>query len=123
SIDGSVMKKMECIYKLTSANGDLGSQFVCKTSKSRVSFFSDLDGIFFILKYGYNPADGSIQFSGFWRYSEFPTQGTIHFSISPADGATDLLAGIISNLTLQGTFSDNTISLHYESAFSEYATN
>src|SRR5215467_13755163 len=68
-IAGSVMKKMEGIYKLTSGSEDLGSQFVCKTSKSRVSFFSDLDGIFIILKYGYNPADGSIQFSGFWRYS------------------------------------------------------
>jgi len=122
-IDGSVMKKMEGIYKLSDGSSDLGSQFVCKTSKSRVSFFSDLDGIFFILKYGYNPADGSIQFSGFWRYSEFPTQGTIHFSISAADGATDLLGGIISNLSLQGTFSDNTISLHYERAFSDYATN
>ena len=122
-IPGSVMKKMEGIYTLSDGSTDLGSQFVCKTSKARVSFFSDLNGIFFILKYGYNPADGSIQFSGFWRYSETPTQGTIHFSISAADGASDLLEGIISNLKLVGTFSDQSISLHYERAFSEYATN
>src|ERR1043166_1606801 len=68
-IDGSVMKKMEGIYVQENGSDNLGKQFVCKVSKFKVSFFSNKDGIFIILKYGFK-SDGSIQFSGFWRYSE-----------------------------------------------------
>src|SRR2546423_1781838 len=73
-VPDSTIVKMEGIYKLSSGSGSLGSQFVCKVSKLRVSFFSDADGIFIILKYGYNSSDGSVQFSGTWRYSELTTQ-------------------------------------------------
>ena len=122
-VPDSTMGKMEGIYKISSGSESLGSQFVCKVSRSRVSFFSDVDGIFIILKHGYNSTDGSIQFSGFWRYSEFTTQGKIHFSISASEGATDLLAGVINNLKLQGIFSDQVITLQYDHAFSTYAIN
>ena len=122
-IPGTTMKKMEGIYKLIDGSSGLGTQFVCKVSKNRVSFFSNQDGIFMILKYGYNSSDGSIQFSGFYRYSEITTQGNIHFSISAAEGATDLLAGVISNLKLRGIFSNDSLTLHYDHAFTNYATN
>ena len=120
-IDGSVMKKMEGIYKLTSGSENLGSQFVCKTSKSRVSFFSNQNGIFIILKYGYNASDESIQFSGFWRYSETSDQGAFHGSISDADGASDLLNGIVDGLKLSGAFPDS-CTIQYDHAFSAYTT-
>ncbi len=123
SIPATTMKKMEGIYKLVDGSSGLGSQFVCKVSKHRVSFFSNQDGIFMILKYGYKSSDGSIQFSGFYRYSEFPTQGNIQFSISATEGATDLLAGVISNLKLRGIFSNDSLTLQYQHAFSTYATN
>jgi glycerophosphoryl diester phosphodiesterase len=121
-IPGTTMKKMEGIYKLLDGSGSLGSQFVCKVSKYRVSFFSDKDGIFIILNYGYKSSDGSIQFSGFYRYSELTTQGTIQFSMAAADGASDLLAGIISNFVLKGAFSGSSFTLHYDHAFTDYAT-
>jgi len=122
-ITGTTMKKMEGIYKLVGGTGELGAEFVCKVSKYRVSFFSEKDGIFFILKYGLKPSDGSIQFSGFYRYSEFPTQGSIQFSVAAAEGATDLLAGVVSNLKMRGNVSNDSISLQYQHAFSAYATN
>src|SRR3954452_12000133 len=81
-IPGTTMKKMEGIYKLVGGTGELGVEFVCKVSKQRVSFFSEKDGIFFILNYGSKSSDGSIQFSGFYRYSEFTTQGSIQFSVA-----------------------------------------
>ena len=93
---GASIKKMEGIYALSNGSKGLGTQFVCKVSKNKVSFFSDAAGIFIILKYGYKASDGSIQFSGFWRVSEKPDQGNIHFSISSAEGAAALLAGTIS---------------------------
>ncbi len=120
-ISGTTMKKMEGIYKLVDGSSGLGVQFVCKVSKNRVSFFSNQDGIFMILKYGYKTSDGSIQFSGFYRYSEFPTQGNIHFSISVTEGAADLLDGVLSNLKLRGIFSNDSLTLHYDHAFSDYA--
>src|SRR5207302_8258392 len=54
-----VVKQMEGVYAMKSGSGSLGVQFVCKISKSRVSFFSNESGIFLILKYGLNPVDSS----------------------------------------------------------------
>jgi glycerophosphoryl diester phosphodiesterase len=125
-IDGAIMKKMEGIYLLSNGSEKLGKEFVCKVSKFKVSFFSNKEGIFIILKYGFNPADGSIQFSGFWRYSENTTQGNILFSLSSADGADDLLKGMVSNFKLNGDFfqgnaNGESLSLKYEKQFSQYA--
>ena len=124
-IDGSVMKKMEGIYVQQNGSDNLGKQFVCKVSKFKVSFFSNKDGIFIILKYGFK-SDGSIQFSGFWRYSELTNQGNIYFEMAATDGATDLLNGIISSIKLQGEFlnggsSGTSLSLKYDKPFSQYA--
>ncbi|NCD70039.1 glycerophosphodiester phosphodiesterase [Mucilaginibacter agri] len=119
----SVMKNMEGVYSLSDGSSSLGTEFVCKVSKSKVSFFSNQSGIVFILSYGLNTADGSIQFSGFWRYTENGTQGTINFSVAKADGAADLLAnGIATNIQLKGIFKSpqQSISLKYKRPFSQY---
>jgi glycerophosphoryl diester phosphodiesterase len=122
-IPGSTMKKMEGIYKLSGGSNILGEQFVCKVSRFKVSFFSNKDGLFFILNYGYKASDGSIQFSGFWRYSERTEQGNIQFSITAANGATDLLAGIVKNLVITGVNPGNDIQLKYDRPFSAAAIN
>jgi len=106
-ISDTVMRKMEGVYDLSKGSGKLGSHFVCKTSRNKVSFFSETDGIFMILKYGYDPTDSSIQFAGFWRYSENSMQGNIAFSIAKDDGAIDLLInGVVDSLSLDGMFMD-----------------
>jgi glycerophosphoryl diester phosphodiesterase len=124
------MKKMEAIYKLSGGNSGLGSNFVCKVSRFKLSFFSDANGVSLILKYGLNPTDGSIQFSGFWRVTESASQGLANFSISPADGAANfLLNGDLTNLKLKGTFknSDGTnphdMEIQFSKAFSTFAKN
>src|SRR5438270_12172295 len=86
----SVAKQMEGIYQLKSGSNALGSQFVCKISKTKVSFFGDASGLFFILDYGFKPSDSSLQFGGFWRISESTTQSVIQLSITAKDGASDL---------------------------------
>src|SRR6478736_4429504 len=106
-ITGTTMKKTEDIYKLVGGTDELGAEFVCKVSKYRVSFFSEKDGIFFILNYGLKSSDGSIQFSGFYLYSEFTTQASINFSVAAAEGESDLLAGVISNLKMRGIVSND----------------
>jgi glycerophosphoryl diester phosphodiesterase len=122
ALTDTVMKNMEGIYTLTSGSDGLGSQFVCKVSKFRVSFFGNKDGIFFILKYGLNPSDSSIQFSGFWRYSETTTQGLISFAIPKGAGVAEFLKnGIATNLELSGAFGSNTCTLKYSRPFSAYA--
>src|ERR1700744_1919662 len=123
AISNSVMKNMEGIYELSDGSSSLGTEFVCKTSKTKVSFFGNKSGIFFILSYGLNASDGSIQFSGFWRYAENATQGTINFSVAKADGASDLIMnGIVTNLQLKGIFNSpkQAISLKYKRPFSPY---
>lgn len=123
AITNSVMKKMEGVYTLSDGSNKLGTEFVCKVSRRKVSFFSNQNGIFFILDYGYNASNGSIQFSGFWRFTENANQGTINFSIAKTDGADDLmLRGIVSNLQLKGILNSpaQSISLKYKRPFSNY---
>ena len=125
-ISNTTMKLMEGIYKLSDGKADLGKQFVCKVSKYKISFFSDANGIFIILKYGLNPSDNSIRFSGFWRYSENSRQGLISFTISNNGGASKLLQdGIVTNLMLVGVFGEGNgtprgIALQYVRPFSQY---
>jgi len=127
-IADTVMKHMEGIYALSSGSDAVGSEFVCKVSKYKVSFFSNRGGIYIILAYGLNPVDSSIQFAGFWRYSESATQGLINLSIAHADGAADILAGnLITQIKLTGGFggenaNQNPVTIHYGRAFSAYAT-
>jgi glycerophosphoryl diester phosphodiesterase len=120
------MKKMEGIYTLSTGSTDFGTNFVCKTSKYRVSFFSNQDGIFMILKYGLDPTDSSLKFSGFWRYSQIPNQGLVNFSVPKAEALAFLATGDISTLTLNGNISKgddvyNPISLSFSKHFSPYA--
>jgi glycerophosphoryl diester phosphodiesterase len=122
AIANTVMKNMEGIYTLSDGSNSLGTQFVCKVSKNKVSFFGN-SGRFIILSYGFNPVDGSIQFSGFWRYLVNANQGTINFSVAATDGASDLITnGIASNLQLKGIFYSpkQAISLKYSRPFSQY---
>ena len=129
SLSEAKMKKMEGIYKLSGCQDDLGTRFVCRVSKYKVSFFSDKSGILFVLKYGFNPVDGYLQFSGFWRFSENTNQGLINFSVQPGNGSLDLVVnGIATNLKMQGVFKDGNgiqkdIFLAFERPFTDYAKN
>ncbi len=95
-ISDTSMKKMEGIYTLGSGSSALGTQFVCKASKYKVSFFSNAGGVFMILSYGLDPSDSSLKFSGFWRFSQVPTQGLINFTLPKADALAFLKTGDIS---------------------------
>lgn len=128
-VSAATMKNMEGIYTLTDGNVNLGSQFVCKISKYKISFFSNESGIFIPLNYGLNPTDSSLQFSGFFRYSESAAQGNISFSIAKNDGAAELLkTGSVTNLTLKGSFKDGngtplSLSIKFNRQFSSYVKN
>ncbi|MEO8210907.1 MAG: glycerophosphodiester phosphodiesterase family protein, partial [bacterium] len=125
-ISNSVMKNMEGIYKFNGGSSSLGEEFVCKTSNQRVSFFSNQSGIFMILKYGLNPVDSSIQFAGFWRYSENKNQGKIGFSITKEKGGRELILNQIpDSLNIEGMFLDidlytKTFAINFERHFSQF---
>jgi len=127
-IANPVMKKMEGMYSLASGSSALGTNFVCKVSKSRVSFFGNSkDGIFMILKYGLN-TDGSIKFAGFWRYTQVSTQGLVDFTIPKAQADIFLSTGDISALSLTGNVYDSKgngtpLSLQFSKYFSAAAVN
>jgi glycerophosphoryl diester phosphodiesterase len=122
-ISGTAMKKMEGIYTLSSGSSSLGTQFVCKVSKYRVSFFSNSGGVFMILKYGLDKSDSSLKFSGFWRFSQVPTQGLVNFTIPKDDAKNFLQTGNPAALNLPGNVFDpsnnsSPISLSYARDFS-----
>jgi glycerophosphoryl diester phosphodiesterase len=127
-VSNTPMKKMEGIYTLNSGVTNLGTQFVCKTSKHKVSFFGNTSGIFMILEYGLDATDGSLKFSGFWRYSENANQGLVNFSIPKAEATAFLNTGDVSTLTLDGNVINgkgvsSPISLKFSNHFSSFATN
>ncbi len=122
SVNASI-KDMEGIYTLAGGDEGLGSTFVCKVSKHKVSFFSNSNGLHILLKYGFRSSDGSIQFSGFYRFSESPVQGNIHFSIAATDGVSGLLNGIPDDLVIKGAYDGNNLGLKFERHFSPYAKN
>lgn len=126
-VSDTSMKKMEAIYTLASGSSGLGTQFVCKTSRFRVSFFSNTSGIYIILKYGLDPVDSSIKFSGFWRYSQTETQGLVQFRIPSAEAAVFLKTGDIGALDLVGWMGNGPgdsvpVNLTFSGHFSAYAT-
>lgn len=117
---------MEGVYRLVAGNQKLGSEFVCKASRDKVSFFSNTLGIFFILDAAMK-ADSTLLFAGFWRVAEFTTNGGICLSIESQNGANFLShkAGPES-LQLTGNFSTekdplNAITLEYVRGFSPSA--
>lgn len=126
-IDRLVMKHMEGIYALSGGSTSLGTEFVCRISKKRLSFFSNENGIFCILDYGFSKSDSSIQFAGFWRYSENGNQGPIRFSIAKGEGARDLLVdSIAANIKLESAFigvnrQSQEMTLTYSRPFTQYA--
>jgi glycerophosphoryl diester phosphodiesterase len=123
----TTMKPMEAIYDLASGSDQLGTSFVCKVSKYRVSFFGN-GGIFMILKYGLEQNDSSLKFSGFYRYSKDARQGLVNFSLPKADALAFLKTGDISNLVLNGNIENGNggqtaIALKFSRHFSAYAKN
>jgi glycerophosphoryl diester phosphodiesterase len=123
----TTMKPMEAIYDLASGSNQLGTSFVCKVSKYRVSFFGN-GGIFMILKYGLEQNDSSLKFSGFYRYSKDARQGLVNFSMPKADALAFLKTGNISNLVLNGNIENGNgtqtpIGLKFSKNFSAYAKN
>ncbi len=125
-LSDSLVKSMEGIYTLYDGSADMGTNFVCKVSKSRVSFFSNIAGVYIILEYGLDLKDSSIKFAGFWRQSESKQQDLINLTVASNEGVSDLLTrGLASRLKLNGTvFGNNrspqTIGLKFERVFSQY---
>jgi glycerophosphoryl diester phosphodiesterase len=123
AVDDSIMKGMEGIYRVVNGSTTLGEQFVCKASHRRITFFSEKDGIFMILKFGFNSIDGSIQYSGFWRYTELTDGGKIHGQIASIDGASQLLAQIPDAYKFAANFGSETFTIQLSKPFSDYTKN
>ena len=121
-ISRNILRSMEGIYNVVEGSNYLGSEFVCKTSLNRVSFFSNERGIFFILNVGLNLQDSSIQFAGFWRVSENLSNGSISFVVPRLQGSVKLLKqNIVDGLLLTGSFTNpnnQPIELQYSRDFS-----
>lgn len=114
---------MEGVYRLAGGDGKLGSEFVCKASRDKVSFFSNALGTYMILDAAMD-ADSNLYLSGFWRVSEFTTNGGICLSLYK-DKAAPFLAHKSGPAGLQfaGDFSTdaapkNPITLEYVRGFS-----
>jgi len=111
AIPAHTLQKMEGVYLRTGGSHELGRRFVCKVSTSRVVFYSSKAGIYMILEPGRLQADGTIEYTGFWRYTKRKKQGTI------------VLSGKQNSLALQGSFDGKPISLKFERPFTAAAIN
>lgn len=115
AIPAETMQNMEGIYRLAAGSKKLGTCFVCKVTTSHISFFSDKDGLYIILEYGYRANEEAIRFTGFWRFTKSRKQGPITFSMP----AAQLFAGSNTAFELQGSLGKKTLKLVFERPFSE----
>lgn len=120
-LSADTMKKMEGVYRLAGGSKELGERFVCKVSPSSVSFFSEKEGIYIILQHGYKVQDGSMRFSGFWRYTKRKEQGVIAFSIPATAGANRLSSRTMNSLVLEGNLNGKPVSLQFDHPFTAKA--
>ena len=67
---------MEGVYRVVAGNKNLGVDFVCKASRDKLSFFTNVKGIVMILDAAMD-ADSIVRFAGFWRVSEYVDTGEI----------------------------------------------
>ncbi|NCI50953.1 glycerophosphodiester phosphodiesterase [Sediminibacterium roseum] len=110
-LQSGTLQKMEGVYVLAGGSKGLGKRFVCKVTGSRVAFFSEKDGIYFILQHGQQQSSGKTMYSGFWRYTKKKKQGKIE------------LTGKNNSPALEGKFDGKRISLAFERPFTEAAVN
>lgn len=122
-IPRNTLRAMEGIYKLTDGATGLGVEFVCKTSRNKVSFFSNTRGIFMIFDAAVDPSDSSVYLAGFWRVSENSSGGAVSFKIPRTAGGHDLMKfQIASAIEMTGRFTaaegNQELTISYDRDFS-----
>ena len=117
---------LEGVYRVVAGNKNLGVDLVCKASRDKLSFFTNIKGIVIILDAAMD-ADSTLRFAGFWRVSEYIETGEICLAMDKEKGSKFLThkAGPLG-LQLTGSFSsiqarDNAITLEYIRGFSPSA--
>ena len=124
-IDRNTLRGLEGVYAFSDGNSGLGTSFVCKTSKNKVSFFSNERGIFFILKAGLDPTDSTIHLAGFWRVSENKSNGAISLVIPKVHARKLLKQQPVTGLIMAGGFTSSegkqSLGLQYARDFSANA--
>ena len=89
-LSDSMRLKMEAIYSIN--NSMFGSKIVLKASGQYLSMFAMKNEAYFVLQAGYK--DSTIIMEGYWRYASNTETGLIAMSISPENGAKDIINNI-----------------------------
>lgn len=79
------------IFQSESNPTGLGSRFVLKWHKNKLSIFSNHNGIYAVLDGGIDYSDSSIKLAGFWRSPIVTDDGSIYLTISKENGGSDIL--------------------------------
>ncbi len=86
----SMTAKLQGIYTLNSTM--FGNKIVIKASGKYVSVFSSKNESYIVLQAGYK--DSTIIMEGYWRYASSSETGLVAMTISPDNGAKEIIRGI-----------------------------
>lgn len=96
SIPDSIIPKLEGVY--TAQSYIFGNKVVLKSSRRQMSVFSSKNGCYLDLKMGIK--DSSILMEGYWRFALNNETGLVLMSISPENGARQILQGTAPTVLL-----------------------
>lgn len=122
-IDKATRIYLEGIFTTQDKDARIGNRFVFKWNESKLTMYSNLDGIYAIMDVGVDLADSSIRLAGFWKSPLVDAEGKIYLTISKENGANDILSkrnsvfkpvGFVENISLE----TNNITLDFERLFS-----
>lgn len=108
---------IEGVYRIKPGGDEFGGYCVIKKSGEYYSVFCGKSISYFILLNGYKK--GEIYFEGYWRFAQNSETGSMSLSISPENGATEILNGNKpQSLKLIGTYnidgSNKNLTLEYQ---------
>ncbi len=108
---------LEGVYKVKPGADEFGGKTVIKKSGQYFSVFCGKSISYFILSSG--EKQGTIYFEGYWRFAQNSATGSMSLSLTPENGALDILnRKVPTKILLTGTYNidgqSRKISLEYE---------
>lgn len=122
-IDMNTRIFLEGIFSSQNKNAGIGTNFVFKWTGTKLSMFSNLDGIYAVMDVGVNLADSSIKLAGYWSSPLIDLEGKIYLTITKDNGAADILRNKYSLFKPKGYIESNvkdsvSFNLDFERIFS-----
>lgn len=93
---------LEGIFSTSDNKPGIGREFVFKWSGSKLSMYSNLNGIYAVMDVGVSSQDSSIKLAGYWKSPLVDAEGEIYLTLTKDNGASSVLKNKYEPLKFTG---------------------